>query len=126
MSPPSGTQQLKERKDVTVRQLGDRLSEVPGLHKPLLAKVKPVQEAAEAKMETRVGPAPGGEGLPDWRTAIFLLCALSQGQKESKVPGALPRTLIPPRAPFPRAYHPLISQRPHLQVPVYWGLAFNL
>ena len=72
MSPLSGTQQLKERKDVTVRQLGDRLSEVRGLHnKPLLAKV---QEAGEAKMETWVDPAPGGEGLPGRQTAVFSLC----------------------------------------------------
>ena len=124
MSPLSGTQQLKERKDVTVRQLGDRLSEVRSLHnKPLLAKV---QEAGEAKMETWVDPAPGGEGLPGRQTAVFSLCALSQGQKESKVPGALHRTLITPRAPFPQAYHPLISQRPRLQAPVHWGLALNL
>lgn len=124
MSPLSGTQQLKERKDITVRQLGDRLSEVRGLHnKPLLAKV---QEAGEAKTETWVDPAPGGEGLPGRETAVFSLCALSQGQKESKVPAALQRTLITPRAPFPQAYHPLISQRPRLQAPVHWGLALNL
>lgn len=73
------------------------------------------------KMETRVGPAPGGEGLPAGR-----LCALSQGQEESKVTelcqdtdpswGSISTRSLSsahlPEAPTSRYRH--------------WGLAFNL